>query len=292
LRDNLRLQAGEYRIMMRGEEVAKGKVIPRQTLAINPGDAKGQLKGIDVKDPVFGLDAHWIPDKQRIQAQARGYTCVDVPTVLTTHLTEILHQHGFELFGRQELADILDRVQEENPRLIEELIPDPLSRGAVLRIFRNLLREGVSIRDAQTILEAMADRADRVTDPDALTEFVRQRMARHLTHRYADDEGTIHYIGLGRDAEERISESLHGGEKGAINLTLSPDDARTLLIGLRDAADEWRGQNEVVVLCPPLARGPLRKLTEKVIPRVSIVSPAELLPTVRLERVGVVSMSA
>jgi flagellar biosynthesis protein FlhA len=196
LRDNLRLDGGEYRILMRGEEIGRGKVIPRKVLAINPGDAKGRMKGVEAKDPVFGLQAWWIQEKQRLRAQARGYTVVDIPTVITTHLTELLHMNGHELFGRQQLAVTLDRVAESNPRLIEDLIPEPLSRSAVLRVFRNLLREGISIRDAQTVFEALADHANRVKDPDLLTEFVRQRLSRHITRRYSNSEGVIHYIGL------------------------------------------------------------------------------------------------
>ncbi len=290
LRDNLRLDGGEYRVLLRGEEVARGKAFARQLLAINPGDARGDVKGVASRDPVFGLEALWIPEAERLRAQTLGYTVVDVPTVLTTHLTEVLNLHGHELFSRQHLADVLDRVQADNPRLVEDLIPDQLTRGAVLRVFRNLLREGVSVRDAQTILEALADNAARVRDPDVLTEFVRQRMARHVTRRFGSDDGVIHYIGLAPDAEDAISSGLHSGEGGTMNLTLDPGDARRLLTSLRDAAERWRGSNDVVVLCPPLARGPLRRLTEKVIPRVPVVSPAELLPEVRLERVAVVSL--
>ena len=290
LRDNLRLGGGEYRIMLRGEEIARGKVMPRQLLAINPGDAASGLKGVKGKDPVFGLDALWVPEDSRLSAQTMGYTVVDGPTVITTHLTETIQQYGHELFGRQQLSEILERVQQENPRLVEDIIPEPLSRSAVLNVFRNLLREGISIRDSQTILEAMADHAHRVQDADVLTEFVRQRLARHITRRYSTKEGVVHYIGLAPDAEQALSNSLHGGEGGAMNLTLDPRSARRLLTGIRAAAEGWRGSDDVVVLCPPLARGPLRRLTEKVVPRVPIVSPAELLPTVRLERVGAVSL--
>lgn len=290
LRDNLRLEGGEYQVLLRGERVAYGKVYARQFLAIDPGDAKGPLRGIKTQDPVFGLDGHWIPDSQRMAAQAAGYTVVDVATVITTHLTEVVNQYGYELFGRQQLAAVLDRVADANPRLVEELLPEPLSRAAVLKVFRNLLREGVSIRDAQTVLEALSDHAPRLKDPDVLTEFVRQRLARHITRRYSDEKGVIHYIGLAPDAEDAISAGLHGGEGGAMNLTLDPNDARKLLTGLRTAAERWRGSADVVILCPPLARGPLRRLTEKVAPRVPVISPAELLPTVRLERVSAVSL--
>ena len=290
LRDNLRLDSGEYRILLRGEEVGRGRVVPRQHLAINPGDADKPLKGLATIDPVFGLEAFWIHEKTRMDAQASGYTVVDVPTVLTTHLTELLQQYGHELYSRNQLNTMLERVGEENPKLVDELIPDPLPRSTVLRVFRNLLREGVSVRDGQTVLEALSDHAPRMRDPGALTEFVRQRLARHLTHRYATAEGVLHYIRLAPDTEQVIARALHTSESGSMSLALDPEEARSLLTGLRDAAESWRGAGEVVVLCPPLARGPLRNLSEKVIPRVPIVSAAELLPSVRLDRVAVVSI--
>ncbi len=290
LRDNLRHEGGEYTILLRGEEIARGKVYPRQFLAINPGDVTAPVKGIKTRDPVFGLEAHWITESSRLSAQNSGYTVVDVATVITTHLSEAIQQYGQELFGRQQLADLLERIQSSNPRLVEELIPDLLSRSAVMRVFRNLLREGVSIRDATTILEALADHAPRLKDPDVLTEFVRQRLARHITRRYSDENGVIHYIGLAPDAEDAVSAGLHGGDGGAMNLSLDPNDARRLLTSLRTSAEKWRGGSDLVILSPPLARGPLRRLTEKVVPRVPVLSPAELLPTVRLERVTTVSI--
>ena len=196
LRDNLRLDGGEYRIMLRGEEIGRGRVVPRQHLAINPGDAQDGLSGLKTIDPVFGLDALWIVDKNKLEAQAKGYTVVDVPTVVTTHLTEILQQYGHELYSRNQLNNMLERVGEENPKLVEELIPDQLPRSSVLKVFRNLLREGVSVRDGTTILEALAEHSPRLKDANSLTEFVRQRLARHLTHRYAGADGVLHYISL------------------------------------------------------------------------------------------------
>jgi flagellar biosynthesis protein FlhA len=290
LRDNLRLESGEYRILMRGEEIGRGTVIPRKVLAINPGNATGGMKGVETTDPVFGLPAWWIQDKQRLRAQARGYTVVDIPTVITTHLTELLQQSGHELFGLQQLAGTLERVTEDNPRLIEDLVPDQLSRSTVLRVFRNLLREGVSVRDSQTIFEALADNAIRVKDADLLTEFVRQRLSRHITRRFTSPEGVIHYIGLAPDAEDALTRGLRSEQGGQVNLSLDPEEARQLLTGLRDAAEAWTGEGSVVILCPPLARGPLRRLAEKIIPRIPILSPGELLPAVRLQRVAAVSL--
>jgi flagellar biosynthesis protein FlhA len=290
LRDNFSLDGGEYRILLRGEEIGRGRVVPRQHLAINPGDADSGLDGLKTIDPVFGLEAIWIIEKNRLDAQAKGYTVVDVPTVVTTHLTEILSQYGHELYSRNQLNNMLERVAEESPKLVEELVPDQLSRASVLRVFRNLLREGVSVRDATTIVEALAEHSTRLKDPNSLTEFVRQRLSRHITHRYATPEGVLHYIALAPDTEEAISRALHTSESGAMSLSLDPEQARLLLTGLRDAAESWNGAGDVVVLCPPLARGPLRMLSGKVIPRVAIVSAAELLPTIRLDRVASVSL--
>jgi len=290
LRDNLRLDAGEYRVLLRGEVIGQGRVIPRQCLAIDPGDTKGPLRGVRTKDPVFDLDAVWIPETARLRAQAKGYTVVDIPTVLTTHLTELLRQYGYELFGRQELADVLERASQSHPRLVEELVPDVLSRGAVLRVFRNLLREGVSVRDSQSILEALAEHSARSRDPDVLTELVRQRLARHITHRFASPEGVLRYLALAPDAEKLVSQSLQAMDDGTTKLVMDPQLAQLLLQRLGQIIDRHRGAEDLVLLCPPLARGPFRRLSEKLYPRVPVLSPGELLPTVRLDRVGLISL--
>ena len=290
LRDNLRLDGGEYRVLLRGEAIGEGKVVPRQCLAIDPGDTKGPIRGIPTKDPVFGLDALWIPETARLRAQAKGYTVVDVPTIVTTHLTELLKQHGHELFGRQELADVLERTSKHSPRLVEELIPDVLTRGTVLRIFRNLLREGVSIRDSQSILEAMAEHATRSRDPHVLTELVRQRLARHISSRFTSGSGTLRYISMAPDAEEVVTRSLQASEDGTTRLIMDPQIAQLLLTRLGEISGRQRGADDIVLLAPPLVRGPFRRLSEKLFPRIPVLSPGELLPTIRLERVGLLTL--
>jgi len=289
LRDNLRLASGEYRVLLRGEELGRGKVYARQSLAIDPGDARGPIRGIKGKDPVFGLDAYWIADAARLQAQTLGYTVVDIPTILTTHLSELLMQHGHELFGRQELADVLDRTSKVLPRLIEELVPDMLTRGAVLKVFRNLLREGVSIRDTHTIFETLAEYALRSKDPDVLTELCRQRLARHLTRHFQNVEGVIYYIALAPDVEEALSRGLQPVEGGLARLVLDPNDFRRLLSRLTEVTQQSKANQEAVLLCPPLARAPLRQLIEKALPRIAVLSPAELLPTAKLEKIAEIS---
>ncbi len=291
VRDNLRLGDGEYRLLLRGEEIGRGKVSPRQHLAMDPGGAHGPIKGIKGKDPVFGLDAWWILDRDVLNAQKLGYTVVDVQTVITTHLVELMHVHAHELLDGRQLDDLLERTTEADRRLVDDLIPDRLPRHALMRVLRNLVKEGVAIRDSISIFEALAEVVDRTTDPDLLTEFVRQKLARHITHTFADDEGVIHYVGLSAQAEQTVLRGVQASEGRAPNLVLDPNQARALLIQLREQTEAHAGPGQAVVLCPPLARGALRRLVERVLPRIAVISSAELLPAVQLEAVGTVDFA-
>ncbi|MBM4364639.1 MAG: flagellar biosynthesis protein FlhA [Deltaproteobacteria bacterium] len=290
LRDNVRLGAGQYRILLRGETIGQGNVVSRQNLALDPGTATAPLKGTEGKDPVFGMKGYWVPDAMRLKAQSLGYTVVDVPTVLTTHLDDLVKRHAHELFGRQNLADALERVSQSNPKLVEELTPDPLPRSAVLRVFRNLIAEGVGVRDTQGILEALSEFAPRTRDPDVLTEFVRARLARAVTARFTGDDGVLRYIGLAADAEDAVSRGLQGNDGGAMSLVLDPDTTRKLFAALRHQVESYSGPGEVVLLVPPLARGPMRRLIEKALPRVPVMSPSEIVPGTGLERAGELSL--
>lgn len=290
LRDNLRLTTGQYRVLLRGEVIGQGSVVARLNLALDPGSARGPLKGTPGTDPVFGLKGFWIADSQRLRAQAQGYTVVDVTTVLTTHLEDLLKRHAHELFGRQQLADLLERVAVENPKLVEELIPDPLSRATVVRVFRNLVAEGIGMKNTQGVLEALAEYAPRTRDPDVLTEFVRQRLARTITARFLSEDRVLRYVGLGSDAEDAVSKGLQGADGGVMSLLLDPETTRKLIIGVRAQIEGYSGVGEPVLLVPPLARGPLRRLLEKAIPRIAVLSPGEILPGTAIERVGEVAL--
>lgn len=289
LRDNVRLQSGKYRVLLRGEAIGTGKLVPKLSLALDPGTASGTLAGQPGVDPVFGLKGWWIADNLRLRAQSQGYTVVDGPTVFTTHLDDLLRRHAHEIYGRQQLADALERVSQDNPRLVEELIPDPLPRTVVLKVFRNLIQEGVGVRDVQAALEALAEYAPRVRDPEVLTEFVRQRLARSVTSRFAADDGVLSYVALGAELEDLVLRGLNGGENGAVSLVLDPDTLRRIILGLRKAVDAWQGEGELVLLVPPLARGPLHRAVERALPRVPILSPAEISPGTQLSRVGELS---
>ena len=290
LRDNLELSHGTYRVLLRGEEIGKGRVQPRHQMALDPGTATSELRSAATTDPVFGLPAYWITDDVVQRAQGLGYTVVDVPTVVTTHLVELLHAHGFELFDAVQLDRALDRVSVLSPRLVDDLVPDRLSRQTVLRVFRNLVKEGLSVRDAQTILSCLAEYAATTQEPDVLTEFVRRRLSRHITRRYADDDGAVHVVSLAPDAEDALLRGLQTREGAAPSLRLEPSTARHLILTIRDLVESYPGPGQAVVLCPPLARGALRRLIERVLPRIPVLSSAELLASVRLEQIGIVNL--
>jgi len=284
VRDNVRLGPGQYRVLLRGEVVGKGHLVARQNLAMDPGGAKGTLQGTPGVDPVYGLKGTWIPDGAKVRAQNSGFTVVDVPTVLTTHLDDLFRRFAHELFGRQQLADAFERLSQSQPKLVEEFGND-IPRPAVVRVFRNLIAEGIGVRDAQGILEALSEVSGRTKDPDMLTEFVRQRLARAVTARFTGEDGVLRYLALAADAEEAVLKGLQG-QDGAMSLVLDPDTTRRLLTSLRLAVEGWNGQTEPVVLVPPLARGAFRRLVEKAQPRVGIVSPGEIVPGTPIERVG------
>jgi flagellar biosynthesis protein FlhA len=290
LRDNIRLGTGVYRVLLRGEIIGTGTVVARQILALDPGTATGTLKGQKGVDPVFGLQGFWITDSQRLRAQQQGFTVVDVPTVLTTHLDDLVKRHCHELFGRQQLGEALERISQDNPRLVEELVPDPLPRAVVLKVFRNLVAEGVGVKNTQGILEALAEFAPRTRDPEILTEFVRQRMSRAITAKVTGDDGVLRYVGLAADAEDAVSKGLQGNDGGAMSLHLDPDNTRRLISGVRTRIDAFTGPGEAVLLVPPLARGPIRRLLEKALPRVPVVSAGEIVPGTAIECVGEVSL--
>jgi flagellar biosynthesis protein FlhA len=292
LRDNLALGNGAYRVLLRGETIGEGRVYPRQQLALDPGTAHGTVAGIETTDPVFDLPAWWVLDSHVLEAQQKGFTVVDVPTVMSTHLVELIAVHGHELLDGAQLDDTLERVSAKDRRLVDDLIPDRLSRQTVLRVFRNLIKEGVSIRDAVAILETLSEYASRTAEPDVLTEFVRQRLARHITHKFADEDGAIHYVSLGRNAEDALLRGLQSNEGGAPTLVLDPDIARHLIVGVRDQIDAYSGPGQAVLLCPPLARGALRRMLERVLPRVPVISSAELLTTTPLQPVGTIELGS
>jgi len=291
VRESLRLTAGDYQVLLRGEIVGSGEVVARQLLALEPGGVRApKLPGTPGVDPVFGIKGFWVVEGQRLRAQSKGYTVVDVATVIATHLEDLIRGHAHEIYGRRQLQDMLQRVGSQNPRLVEELIPDPLPRSTVLRVIRNLISEGVGIRDGQVVLEALSELAPRSRDASVLTELVRQRMARIITRRFVSKDGTLHYLGLAADAEDAVVRGLQGGDGGSMSLVLDPEVSREILMSVRKLAEGWGGQADLVLLTPPLARGPIRRLLERSVPRLPVVSAGEIVPGTALQREGEIGL--
>jgi len=291
IKDNLELKPGGYAVRIKGVEVARGELLVDHFLAMDPGTVIEKMEGIETTEPVFGLSAVWISEDQREDAQYNGYTVVDLSTVMATHLTEIIKTNLFELFGRQELVRVLDSLKEKYPKVVTDLIPDVLPLGAVLKVLQNLLREGVSIRDLRTILEALGELGVHTKDPLALTEHARAALYRTITESIKSIKGDIPLFTLDRHIEESIAGGIIPAEKGAQELSIDPKITQSILASLNEKIEEATGLGEkMVVLCSPIIRGHFKKLTEKFIPNLIVVSHNELSPNANIRSLGTVRL--
>jgi flagellar biosynthesis protein FlhA len=287
----LQLAPGEYRLLIKGNKVGGGMLKPDAMLAMDPGNVTGHVDGIATKEPAFGLDALWIPPSRKEQAEMAGYTVVDLPTVMATHLTEIIRGHAHELLGRQEAAALVENFKKTHPKVIEELIPDPLPLGSVVRVLQNLLKEQVSIRDVLTIFETLADEAVRTKDIDVLTEGVRKALARGITSKYTTDIGNIPVMTLHPNIEEMVANSLLQTEQG-VQLVMDPQTASRLITNIAQTVEnhpEIAGQP--ILLTSPTARRHLFKLMSRFIPQLVILSHNELTSDANVQSVATVELS-
>ena len=232
IRDNLQLNPNSYTVMLKGVEITKGELMVNHLLAMDAGNVQGKVEGIPTTEPAFGLPAIWINENMKEQASLMGYTVVDPATVVTTHLMEIIRSHAHELIGRQELQGMLDQLSNSHPKLVEEVVPNAMPLGSVLKVLQNLLKERVSIRDILSIMESLADNGATTRDSDHLTEFVRQKLSRAITKQYQDVNGEISVITLEPNVEEVISKSVQDSHDGA-SLALDPSTARKILTNLK-----------------------------------------------------------
>jgi flagellar biosynthesis protein FlhA len=291
VRDNLQLKAGEYAVLIKGIEIARVELMLNHSLAMDPGDAKKRIEGIPTQEPAFHLPALWIPDGRKEEAQYAGYTVVDPATVVATHLTELIRSHADELLSRQDVQKLIDGVAKTNPKVIEELLPGLLNVGQVQKVLQNLLRERVSIRDMQTILETLADYARLSKDPDFLTEYVRQRLARSIVRQYETASGELPVMTLSQEIEDQIASTIKDTDVGSY-LTLDPQVGQKILKSLTRAVENLAKMNhQPIVLCSPVVRRHLRKLTERFLPNLVTLSHSEITPTTRLKLVGEVGLS-
>lgn len=291
IRDNLQLQSGEYRVLIKGNRVGGGVLRPDSLMAMDPGNVVEKLDGIPTKEPAFGLDALWIPNTNREQAEMAGYTVVDLPTVMATHLTEITRSHAHELLGRQEATSLIDNLKKTHPKVVEELIPEQLSLGAVVRVLQSLLREQVSIRDLRSIFETLADEATRTKDTELLTEAVRKSMSRTITAKYMQDSPSLPVMTLHPNIEEMVSNSLLQTEQG-VQLVMDPTTAHGLISEIAQTVESHPEiASQPILLTSPTARRHLYKLTSRFIPQLIVLSHNELAPEANVRSVGTVEIS-
>jgi len=288
--DNLRLDANEYRLVLRGVELARGKAWCDRLLCLNPEGAAPLLEGIESTDPAFGLPAVWIEPAQRGDAEARGYTVVDCASAVTTHLSELVRKTAHELVGRQEVQELLGLVSKEAPKLVEDTIPGVVALGDLVRVVKGLLREGLSVRDLRTVLEAVADAAPKSKDTAFLVEQVRKRFARQITSKLSVN-GTVKAIVLDRKSEDLLRGTL-GQSDGEAVLAPDVEIARRLITGLESHVAALLGAGRPgVVVAPPELRRPLFDFASRFISDVVVVSARELLPGTTLEPAGQVQLS-
>ncbi|MGB9779313.1 flagellar biosynthesis protein FlhA [Caldanaerobacter sp.] len=289
LRDNIQLMPNEYVIKIKGNEVARGKVYVDRYMAMTAGEIEEDVEGIREREPAFGLEAIWVDENERSKVEARGYTVVDVPTVIATHLTHIIKQHAHELLGRQEVQNLIDNIKSTHPTLVEELVPKVMTVGEIQKVLSNLLREGIPIRDLVTILETLADYAPVARDTDVLTEYVRQALARTISNKYAPD-GKIKVITLDPSVEQIISSSITQTEHGSY-LAIEPVTAQRILRSIQETARNLNIKGiQPVILTAPVTRFYLRKLVEQLSPDIAVLSYNELLPNVEVISVGTVKL--
>ncbi len=287
IKDNLQLRPHEYKILIRGVEIAGGELMVGYYLAIESDESvrsEIEIKGIPTKEPTFGMKAYWIEEAEIDRAKLAGYTIVDPASVLVTHLTEIMKSHGWELLTRTEVQNLLDKVAKVHPKLVDELIPVHLTLGNLQRIFQNLLRERVPINDLVTILETLLDYSPQVKDVEILTEFVRQALSRYITKQYMDSNGNLAVLTLDPVFERQLAEANE--QSGVLN----PDVISKLLKSFEKALVNGREKLlHPIILCSSQNRRYLRKIVERFLPSVVVLSNAEISHGVKLISVGMIA---
>ena len=287
IRDDVGLDSHEYVMRVRGTEVARGGVMPGHHLAMDPGDAMGQLPGIPTTEPAFGLPAVWVPESGRAEAEALGWTVVDPESVVVTHLTESIRANAADLLTRQETRQLLDQLKEVNAAVVDEVVPDVLSVGEIQRVLQALLREGVSVRDLGAVVEAIGDKARLTRDVAMLAEYARQALGRTIVAPYLDSENTLRAIALDPSLEQEIAESLVQTADGEF-LAMDPARAHALVDSSAEVVEQALAHGgRPVLLCSARVRRHLRRLCEQRLPQLAVCSYNEIAPGVSVETIGV-----
>ncbi|MEZ4461615.1 MAG: flagellar biosynthesis protein FlhA [bacterium] len=285
IRDNLELEAGQYRLMLRGVSIGTGRLMPGRMLAIDPGGVVGKVNGVPTKDPTFGLDALWIEGTEQHRAEAFGYTVVNLETVVVTHLTELLRQNASDLFGWPDLSERLDDVRTAAPKLVEDVL-DKFGMSGLMSIFRRLLDEHISIRDMHTVLEALAGFKGDKANGAALTQEVRATLARQISNQFMNDEGVIHAALLDRALEENLRRCLVN-QNGEPVLACDLGTAQSLFSEIESAFGAFAAHDaEPLILAPPDLRSPLRDFLSQFFPNVDVICHREIVPNAQIVSVA------
>ncbi|WP_066053310.1 flagellar biosynthesis protein FlhA [Robertmurraya korlensis] len=290
IRDNIQLQPNEYRLKIKGSEMARGELLLDHYLAMSPGIDDDSIEGIDTVEPSFGLPAKWITEEVKEQAEIFGYTVVDPPSVVSTHITEVIKNNAHELLGRQETKQLIDHLKESYPILVEEVTPNPLTVGEIQKVLGKLLRESVSVRNLPIIFETLADFGKVTTDTDLLAEYVRQALARQITNQYRAGGQTIRVVTVSGKIEKVIVDNIQQTEHGNY-LALDPAVSQSILESLATQVEQLSIMEQTpIVLCSPAVRMYVRQLTERYFPQIPILSYNELEANVEVQSVGVVNI--
>ncbi|WP_127531902.1 flagellar biosynthesis protein FlhA [Paenibacillus kobensis] len=290
IRDNIQLKPNEYVIKIKGNTVARGDLLLNHYLAMSPGFDDDAVIGIETTEPAFGLPALWIDEAMKERAELSGYTVVDPPSVVATHLTEIVKRHAHELIGRQETKALVENVKENYPALVDELIPNLLTVGDVQKVLAKLLKEKISIRDLVTIFETLADQGAYTKDTDVLTEYVRQSLSRQITLQFSPDGEMLRVITVGPSLEKKIAESVQQSDQGSY-LSIDPVATQQIYQKLSEqVTKQIQSGNQPVVLASPTIRMYLRKLVERTMQDIPVLSYSELEPNIEVQSVGVVNL--
>ncbi len=289
LRDNIQLNPNQYIIKIKGIQVSEGEILFDHYMAMNPGYVEEEITGIPTFEPSFHLPAIWITEGQRERAESMGYTVVDPPSIIATHLTELIRQYIAELLTRQDVQNLVNNLKESHPSLVEELVPKLLGLGEVQKVLQNLLKEGISIRDLLTIFETMADYAPTTRDTDILTEYVRQSLKRAISNKFFPSNETTSVVTLDPKMEQEIMSNVKQTEQGAY-LTLDPETTKTLMssVGNEVKKLENLGKNPIVITSP-IVRMYFKRLTEDYFKDLIVVSYNEIDSNVELQSVGMVT---
>jgi flagellar biosynthesis protein FlhA len=290
IKDNLELAPAQYSILIKGVAVGGGELMSGYVLAMDPGNVDNPIQGIETKEPVFNLPALWIPEKSRERALVAGYTVVDSSTIIATHLSEIIRKHSFELLGRQELQSLIDNIAKHHPKVVEEVGQTVIPLGSILKVCQNLLREQVPVRDLLTVLETIANHVSQTKDPDTLTEYVRAALARTITHRLTQGTNDMEVMTLDPRTEEMLIKGYQRTDGGA-SINLEPGYFEQLVRAIQRKLEVTVfSTGSPVLICHPLIRGQFKRLIDRFIPNLNIVSANEIASFAKVRAVATVEV--